>query len=59
MAATSHTQDYLGRSLANATPGTTNPVFDYLGREIDDPDEPDDALVVNETDYLGRSLQGA
>jgi len=47
MAATTHTHDYLGRALQNDEPGVTDPVLDYLGREVTDDD----------TDYLGRDLQ--
>lgn len=47
MAATTETADYVGRLLDNDTPGVTDPVTDYLGREIDSGD----------VDYLGRDLQ--
>lgn len=42
---TTETHDYMGRALANATPGTTDPVLDYLGRE-----------TVDDVDYVGRDL---
>ena len=42
---TLHTHDYIGRELTNATPGTTDPVTDYLGRE-----------TVDDVDYVGRDL---
>lgn len=38
-------EDYLGRDLANATPGTTDPVRDYTGR-----------VTTATADYLGRAL---
>jgi len=34
MATTLRLRDYLGRVLANATPGTTDPVKDYIGRNV-------------------------
>ena len=37
-------EDYLGRSLNNTTPGTTDPVTDYVTR-----------TVGATTDYLGRT----
>lgn len=43
---TLNTKDYLGRPLANASPGITDPVLDYLGREM-----------VGDVDYLGRPGQ--
>jgi hypothetical protein len=46
MATTTRTMDYMGRDLQNATPGTTDPVFDYLGREI----------LAGNLDYMGRAL---
>lgn len=46
MATTLNTHDYLGRALQNATPGTTDPVLDYLGREI----------LAGNIDYMGRAL---
>lgn len=46
MATSTRTKDYLGRALANAAPGTTDPVLDYLGREVQTGDR----------DYLGRAL---
>jgi hypothetical protein len=36
----------MGRPLANALPGTTDPVLDYLGRE-----------TTATVDFLGRALQ--
>jgi len=45
MATSTHTHDYLGRELANATPGVTDPVRDFLGR-----------IVAATVDYLGRTL---
>jgi hypothetical protein len=45
MATSTHTHDYLGRALQNATPGTTDPVLDYLGRE-----------TTATADYIGRAL---
>ena len=49
MATTLETQDYIGRALQNATPGTTDPALDYLGREVG----------ASDVDFLGRDLQGA
>jgi hypothetical protein len=46
MATSTHTHDWLGRALANTTPGTTDPVLDYLGRE-----------TTATVDFLGRALQ--
>jgi hypothetical protein len=40
-----HTHDYIGRELQNATPGTTDPVLDFLGR-----------VTTATVDYLGRAL---
>lgn len=45
MATSLHTHDYIGRALANATPGTTDPVRDFLGR-----------LTTATVDFLGRTL---
>lgn len=45
MAASAHTHDYAGRELQNETPSTTDPVLDYLGREVG-----------ATTDHLGRTL---
>ena len=45
MATSTHTHDYMGRELQNATPGTTDPVLDYLGRE-----------TTATVDYMGRDL---
>jgi hypothetical protein len=47
MATTTDTHDYLGRALQNATPGVTDPVLDYLGRET----------LTGDVDYMGRDLQ--
>ena len=47
MATTLNTHDYMGRALANATPGTTDPVLDWLGREV----------AAGNLDYMGRALQ--
>lgn len=46
MATSTHTHDYLGRPLENSSPGITDPVLDFLGRE-----------TTATTDYLGRPLQ--
>lgn len=51
MAKTSLAADYLGRDIVEGTSDT-----DYLGRLVADPDDPDDPLVVNEVDFLGREL---
>ena len=45
MATSTHTRDFVGRALQNATPGTTDPLKDYLGRNTG-----------ATTDYLGRAL---
>ena len=45
MATSTHTHDYLERELQNAIPGTTDPVLDFLGREVG-----------ATTDHLGRLL---
>lgn len=34
MATTLRLRDHLGRLLANATPGTTDPAKDYIGRNV-------------------------
>jgi hypothetical protein len=44
MATSLRAEDYLGRSLTNGTPGTTDPVTDYVGR-----------VAASTTDYLGRT----
>lgn len=49
MATTQHTHDYMARGLQNASPGVTNPVKDFVGRET----------TAADTDYLGRALIGA
>lgn len=46
MATTTSLRDYLLRPLQNATPGTTDPVLDYIGREIG----------AGDVDYIGRAL---
>jgi hypothetical protein len=46
MATSTATTDYMGRALQNASPGVTDPVLDYLGREI----------ATSTTDYMGRTL---
>lgn len=46
MATTLRLRDYLLRPLQNATPGTTDPALDYIGREVDSGD----------LDSLGRPL---
>lgn len=45
MATTLTLRDYLLRPLQNATPGTTDPVLDSVGRAIDSGD----------VDYMGRA----
>jgi hypothetical protein len=45
MATSTRKADYLGRDLTNGTPGTTNPVLDYVGRQTS-----------TTTDYLSRLL---
>jgi hypothetical protein len=45
MATSTSKEDYLGRKLANATPGTTDPVKDTFGRN-----------TTSTADYLGRAL---
>jgi hypothetical protein len=44
MATSTDTVDYLGRALQNASPGVTDPVLDYMGREIG-----------ADVDFLGRA----
>lgn len=34
MATTLRLRDFLGRDLANATPGTTDPAKDFVGRDV-------------------------
>jgi hypothetical protein len=46
MATTLRLRDHLGRLLANAVPGTTDPAKDSVGRSV---------LAANK-DYLGRTL---
>lgn len=48
MAATTHTHDYLGRELQNPDPGVTDPVLDFLGRDI--------VNGAGATDFIGRDL---
>ena len=45
MTTTTHKEDYLGRNLTNATPGTSN-ATDFLGR----------AVISSNRDYVGRPL---
>jgi len=45
MATTTDTVDYLGRALQNASPGVTDPVLDYMAREIQ----------AGDLDYMGRA----
>lgn len=45
MATSTRVEDYMGRSLTNGTPGTTDPVTDYVGRQ-----------VTSTADYSGRAL---
>lgn len=45
MATSTFKEDFLGRDLGNATPGTTNPVTDSIGRS-----------TTSTADYLGRLL---
>ena len=47
MATTTNTHDFIGRALQNATPGTTDPAKDYLGRNVG----------AGNVDHLGRALQ--
>jgi hypothetical protein len=46
MATTLRLRDSLGRLLANATPGTTDPAKDYVGRNV----------AAANKDHLGRTL---
>jgi hypothetical protein len=46
MATSTRKADYLSRDLQNATPGTTDPVKDYMGRNA----------ATTTTDYTGRNL---
>lgn len=46
MATTLRLRDHLGRTLINATPGTTDPAKDGLGRNV----------LASNLDYLGRGL---
>jgi len=45
MATSTHTHDFLGRELQNASPGVTDPVRDHLGR-----------ITTATVDHLGRLL---
>lgn len=47
MATTLQTADYMGRLLVNPVPGTTDPVLDYMGRQV----------AAGDVDYMGRALQ--
>lgn len=46
MATTLKLRDFLGRDLQNATPGTTDPALDFIGREVQ----------TGDLDALGRDL---
>ena len=46
MATTLRLRDHLGRDLQNATPGTTDPALDFLGREV----------KASDVDYIDRAL---
>ena len=46
MATTLNLRDHLGRTLQNATPGTTDPALDYTGRET----------LASDLDFMGRAL---
>lgn len=46
MATTLRLRDHLGRDLQNATPGTTDPALDFVGRSV----------LASNLDYMGRSL---
>jgi hypothetical protein len=46
MATTLRLRDHLGRLLQNATPGTTDPALDYVGRSV----------LASNLDYMGRGL---
>lgn len=46
MATTLRLRDYLGRDLINATPGTTDPAQDGMGRNVQ----------ASNLDYMGRGL---
>lgn len=46
MATTLRLRDHLGRLLANATPGTTDPAKDSMGRNV----------LASNLDYMGRGL---
>ena len=48
MVTTTHKEDFLGRNLTNATPGTSN-ATDQLGRNV----------AASNKDFLGRSLTSA
>ena len=46
MATTLRLRDFLGRDLINATPGTTDPAEDFIGRDV----------LASNLDYMGRGL---
>lgn len=46
MATTLRLRDHLGRDLQNATPGTTDPALDSMGRQV----------LASNLDYMGRTL---
>jgi hypothetical protein len=46
MATTLRLRDHLGRDLQNATPGTTDPALDFVGR----------AVLASNLDFMGRGL---
>jgi hypothetical protein len=46
MATTLRLRDHLGRDLLNATPGTTDPALDFIGREV----------LASNLDFMGRGL---
>jgi hypothetical protein len=46
MATTLRLRDFLGRDLANATPGTTDPALDFTGR----------AVKAGNVDFMDRGL---
>ena len=48
MATSTKTHDYMGRALSNASPGVTNPVKDFVGRD-----------TTSTADYIGQLLLDA
>ena len=48
MATSLKTHDYMGRALSNASPGVTNPVKDFVGRN-----------TTSTADYIGQLLLDA